>query len=116
MKLHGVAIRIDPAQDKIEYDDDDWSVIPGTVLIAHIPSHITFEIVLDEVVRGKEFANALDFKACPIEICEGHAIPKRDDLILIGQQAIVVFLNTIGVCPTRPIEKRHSGEPDLTVN
>lgn len=118
MKLHGVKIKFDPAQDKIEYDDHEWSVVPGMVFITHRLSHITFEIVLDEDARGKEFATLLDFSACPIHICDGHAIPKRDELTRLGQEAIVVFLEAIGAypVPTRPDEKRRSGEPDLSVN
>jgi hypothetical protein len=117
MKLHGVEIRLDRTKDGIEYEEENWSIVPGTHKITHCLSHITFEIVLDEGAEKKEVVSLFDFSACPLHICEGHKLPNRDELTRIGQEAIFVFLKAIGsYVPTRPDEERPGGEPDLSVN
>lgn len=117
MRLHGVEIRLDPTKDSIEYDEDNWSIVPGTCSITHCPSHITFDILLDEGAEKKEAITLLDFSACPTHICDGHALPKRDEMTRFGREAIVVFLKAIGsYVPTRPDEKRWAAEQDLSVN
>jgi hypothetical protein len=117
MNLHGVQIKLDEAKNSIEYEEDDWSIVPGSRSITHCPSHITFEIVLDEGAEKKEAVTLLDFSACPTHICDGHTLPNRDELTRIGQEAIVVFLTAIGsYVPVRPQDRYETGKPPLTVN
>lgn len=117
MKLHGAKIKLDPAQKSMQYEENDWSIVPGTRLITHCPSRVTFEIVLDEGAEKKEVATLSDFSACPMHVCDGYALPGRDELMRIGQEAIVVLLEVIGsYVPRRPDDKHPVGEPDLSVN
>jgi hypothetical protein len=117
MFIHGAEIRLDPEQNGVDVADDDWCIGSGGHFITHMPSHVTFEIGLDEGLERAEKVSVFNFSARPVHICAGHALPYSEDLINLGRGAIILYLQGIGAMqPKRPVEPSRTGESDLNIN
>jgi len=117
MYIHGAEIRLDPQKNSVDVAEDDWSIGSGSNFMTHLPSHVTFQVDLDEGMKKAERVSVFNFSAKPVHIGQGHALPGPEQLIELGRGAILLYLQGIGALQAaQPVEARQAGEPDLNVN
>ncbi|HVP46111.1 MAG TPA: hypothetical protein VMT32_05990 [Bryobacteraceae bacterium] len=117
MHIFGEEIRLDPEQEQMAIAEDDWAINRPDRLMDHRPSGVLFFIDLDETAKTSGQATLFDFKARPVHICQGRALPGIEEMTELGRAAILLYLEAIGCLPLRPVESATGGgSPDLHVN
>jgi hypothetical protein len=117
MYINSAEIRLDPQRNSIDVAEDDWAIGSGSNFMTHMPSHVTFQIDLDEGMETAEKVSVLNYSARPVHISRGYSLPCPEQLIELGRVAIILFLHVVGALQTaRLAEAPHTGEPDLNVN
>ena len=95
MRISGELIRLDPQEEGVSYEPEDWDLVEGRRM-RHMLSGCIFDIGCDDEAIQNGEATLFQFSARLVHVCAHRKIPSAETELKLGRAAIAVFLQAIG--------------------
>jgi hypothetical protein len=97
MNMTGQLFHLPRGVFSFSFEETHWSKLDEASAVHHEPTHCVFEITLPDDCDENTPVNGLMLGARLVHVCDGHAVPAREEQETLAREAIAYWAVELGI-------------------